>query len=400
MKITYETHYRSEREDGRHVATMAAFLERLRQTTPALAMPEKMAVEEFSEWQKKIKQKVWELLRLDVLLAEAEGQPAPKRISSVQRDGYTVEKWECYPDPFSAVPFLALIPDGASAEHRVPAVMCFPGSNIGKEFMAGEPLLERKTCGLVKYTDCNQMALYMVKNGMAAFVFDNPATAECALEVDKPNDHGAAARVHLCHGLLQNGFSYFGLSAAQKLCALEHILSLSYVDREKIAVSAHSLGCDDAMHIALLREEIKAVVFNDLVCDERQRYYAVTEYEEENMCNNVGNWHEVPGAHAFYGRPDLLAALAPRFLALNEGGAQVYLDQIRRAYGLFGAEDRLQISHYPKYREESSRSKQYDPPKFGLSADAFFEFTNTDAPDHSFREEPSIALLKKAFGSE
>ena len=79
MKITYETHYRSEREDGRHVATMAAFLERLRQTTPVLAMPEKMAVEEFSEWQKKIKQKVWELLRLDVLLTEAEGQPEPYR---------------------------------------------------------------------------------------------------------------------------------------------------------------------------------------------------------------------------------------------------------------------------------------------------------------------------------
>lgn len=37
-------------------------------------------------------------------------------------------------------------------------------------------------------------------------------------------------------------------------------------------------------------------------------------------------------------------------------------------------------------------------PKYGLTPEEFFEYTGTDAPDHSFRKEVSIAFLKKLFG--
>lgn len=397
MKITYDTHYRSARSDGRHVSTMAAFLERLRNTPTALALPTELSAESFDTWRASLKAKVRELLNVDFWLKEAEGQPAPRLISSIKRDTHTVEKWEFYPDAYSAVPFLALIPNNASKEAPVPAVMCFPGSTFSKEFLAGEPLLEAANCHMQSFPDRNRMALYIVKAGMAAFVFDNPETAECSLPIEREGDFGGKARVQLCHGLLHSGYSYFGLSTAQKLCALSFIKTLPYVDTERLAVSAHSLGCDDAMHVALLCDEIKAIVFNDLVADAKQRYYATTEYDETKMCNDVGAWHVVPGVYSYYDRTDILSALAPKWLALNEGGAEYYLDKIRRAYGLFDASDKLQITHYPKYTAKESRSKQYMPPRAGLSADGYFEFTNTDAPDHSYREEPSIKLLKKAF---
>ena len=40
MKISYETHYKSKREDGRHTSTMAAFMDRLRKTERLLKYPE------------------------------------------------------------------------------------------------------------------------------------------------------------------------------------------------------------------------------------------------------------------------------------------------------------------------------------------------------------------------
>lgn len=60
----------------------------------------------------------------------------------------------------------------------------------------------------------------------------------------------------------------------------------------------------------------------------------------------------------------------------------------------------MQITHYPKYQSEEMRSKVYEPPMYGLSDETYFAYTNTDAPDHSFRKEPSIALLKKALQIE
>lgn len=36
-------------------------------------------------------------------------------------------------------------------------------------------------------------------------------------------------------------------------------------------------------------------------------------------------------------------------------------------------------------------------PLYGLRKEAYFEHCSVDAPDYSFREEPSIRFLKKCF---
>jgi hypothetical protein len=72
-------------------------------------------------------------------LPEVPPQPAPRRLWAEARDGYVLEKWERYPEPGSVVPFLILVPEAANQGHRVPAVMCFPGSSDTKENLAGAP---------------------------------------------------------------------------------------------------------------------------------------------------------------------------------------------------------------------------------------------------------------------
>ncbi len=396
MHFSYEKDFKSHRSDGRHTYTLAAYMDYLRNLKPALSFPESASAAEFSAWQKKVRDKAWELL----LLPPLSEQPAPVLLSVVQRDGYRVEKWEFYPDDYSAVPCLMLIPDKASASTPLPAVFCLPGSVGSKEFLADEPLLEGRAGSFAKYPERNKIAKHVVENGMIAIAFDNPATAECAIPIDAEVDYGANARVHLCHGLSQAGFSYAGVSVFQKLCFLDFLKTLSFVDQGKIGVAAHSLGTVDAIFLGLLCDEIKAIIVNDFVGDDRERYVSVTEEDEREMTQNCGNWHEIFGIFRWFARPDLCAALAPKYLALNEGGAEHHLDKVRAAYRINGCEDHLLISYYPKYKDASSRTMHGVPPLYGLKDKEYYEWHYVDAPDHSFRVTPSIELLNKAFGEK
>ncbi len=392
MKMTYDTHFKSTRDDGRFYSTMAAQMQKMRDAVPALAFPENISKENFDSWRASVKEKMLELMCLPAFTE----QPAPVRISTVKREGYHVERWEFYPDDYAVVPFLILIPDTATKETPAPGVLCFPGSVFSKESLAGEPLLDSPKCRFNKYPDRNPIAKHMVENGMVAFAFDNPETAEVALHCEMEGNY-YQSRSQMCHGILQNGESYFGISFFQKLCFMKILKQFDFVDQSRLAVAGHSLGCDDVMRVALACDEIRAVVFNDFVCDERHRYFSITEYEETAMSNDSGIWHIVPGQFRYFSRVDILCALAPKYLCLNEGGAEYHLDMIRKAYALNGASDHLQISHYPKYKDESSRSAIYEPPMYGLSDESYFEYSNVDAPDHSFRREPSVMFLKRVF---
>ena len=115
------------------------------------------------------------------------------------------------------------------------------------------------------------------------------------------------------------------------------------------------------------------------------------------MTQNTGNWHEIPGLWKWFSHQDLLAALAPKYLACNEGGAEKYIETIRRGYEAAEVPDHLQISHYPMYADPVKRTHHGDLPKYGLSEESYFGYCYVDAPDHSFRKDPSISFLKKCF---
>lgn len=393
MNLSYNTHFKSQRPDGRLTSSLAAHMEQMRRTKPLLALPNKISPEEFPVWKKNVCEKIRELL----LMPEFTEQPEPVRLSRVQRDGYAVEKWELYPDPISVVPFLVLIPDGVDRTHPAPGVICIPGSIHSKEFISGEPLIDRPACRFEKYPERNRMAKYMAEHGMVAFAFDNPETAECALDIEREGDYGSYSRSQMCFGYIQSGLCYAGISVFQKLCCIRFMKTLPFIDSSRIAVSSHSLGSLPALFLGLLSDDVKAVVFNDFVCDPRERYMSITEEPENRMTQNTGNWHEIPGLWKWFSHQDLLAALAPKYLACNEGGAERYLDTVRHGYALAGVPDRLQISEYPKYADVTNRTHPEALPKYGLSEEAYFEHCYVDAAGHSFREEPSIRFLKKCF---
>ena len=396
LNLSYEEHFSSKRPDGRYVSTMAAFMARLRDMKPTLSLPENLTQESFSAWQKQVKETLYQQLAMP----EATDQPAPVKLETHQRDGYRVERWEFYPDDYTAVPFLVMIPDTATPENQVPGVMCYLGSAVNKEFVCDEPQDPHPNRAGIKYPERNKMGLYMVQNGMVSFVFENPGTAESS--VLTPPELGAThmyTRTVLCHGLLDTGMNYVGLTVFQRLQFLKWLDMFPYVDQNRLGISSHSLGTEAAIAVGLLDDRIKGIVLNDFLHDDRRRYVAITEQKKEKMSQDIGNWHIMPGKMATYGYQDMCAAFAPRYLSLNEGGCYELTEIVRRAYRFCNAEENFQVNYYPAFADPATRTKNENMPMYGLTSEGYYkDYSYVIVSDHSFRAEPALRLLKKAFG--
>ncbi len=170
--FTWEDNFRSKRQDGRHLSSLAAMMSEVRGATPQLAYKPGLNRDGFCLWQQQVKEKLRELMQFPAWTV----QPEPVCLNSEPRDGYRLEKWEFYPDSFSAVPVLMLIPEEASASHPVPGVLCFPGSVHSKELLAGEAGFQHPNCMSRRlFLERNAQALHIVRAGMVAVAFDNPA---------------------------------------------------------------------------------------------------------------------------------------------------------------------------------------------------------------------------------
>ena len=389
--FSYEKNF-SPDGDGRCRTSFAAWRSRLCSTPPELEFRRECAAspEIFGRWREQVKRRLGDLL----MMPEADpAGPDPVLLKREPRDGYFLEWYEAYPDRWSAVPFLLLRPEKAIGPR--PAVLCFPGSHHPKEALAGEPMPDSSNCPGVRFPERNCQALHYVRKGYIALAFDNPGTALLAEQDSGREETQWGIRTKLVQGLLCAGTTYPGWSLFQKRVVLDWLVKQPWSDPARIAVSGHSLGSEIALFMGLLDDRVSAVVFNDFLSDQRKRWCAVTEIEAREF-RDSGNWHVVPGLWKYFTFPDMLAALAPKFLAANEGGAEEFLDKVRTAYAACGVPDRFQVSYYPKFADAA---KKHAPvPWQGLSSKAYYEdYCSVDVPDHSFRPEPSLKLLELAF---
>lgn len=371
LALTYEKNF-APRADGRYVCTMAAHMAMLRDRKPRLALPEALTEQTFAAWQAAVKQ----VLKKQLSLPPVGAQPAPVMLSSVQRDGYRTEKWEFYPDDFTVVPFLVLIPDGVTAQAPAPAVMCYLDSCDNKEFAAGEPLLDHPNCQ--QNESATPFAQIYAQNGLVTFVFDNPGIGECSIQSDPAlGATQSYIREILCHGLLETGCGYVGLTVFQRLQFLQWLDSFPYADQGKLAIAAHGLGTEAAIAVGLLDSRIQAIVYGDILRDDRHHYVAATEEPGPIMAQDVSKWHTIPGKMADYSYADLCAAFAPRYLGLCEGSNEEFVKTVRNAYAFCNAESALQVGATVKNGETLpkqglSHHQIYAAPVFSTTAELKF----------------------------
>ncbi|MAF65275.1 MAG: hypothetical protein CMJ84_06410 [Planctomycetes bacterium] len=370
----------SGREDGRFVDTAGFVHAYIKEHKPKLAFDPHMDPSEFPAWRERLRQKVFELMAFP----EVAAQPVPKRVAVEQRDGYQLQRWEAYPEPFSVVPFLMLVPDGTSARSPAPAVMCFPGYSGSKEGMAGEPELnDRKLNWSEQKRRDNSFALHYVRQGMITVAIDNPARAEA--------DSDLRGLAEISRAMIWAGRNYLGISVFHKTQILKWLAQLDIVDAKRIATCGLSLGSDPADIVGLLNPDlVSAVIHNDFLCDWREQTIAMNAYA-------ATAWHVVPGMYAWFDAPDIQAALAPRHLLFTEGGRTPHINRVRAAYEMADAAKNVQVYYYNKYATPDLRLYDDKPIPEGLTDKEYFLYANVDVADHRFHPEHAVPWLADVF---
>ena len=358
--------FRTDRADGRFITSAGFIHEYYKHLKPKLAFDPEMSRNEFLDWRKKVRAKLFELMCFPEF---DEKQPKPRLIWSEPRDGYTIQRWEIYPEPYSVVPFLMLIPDGATASNPAPGVLCFPGSFSSKESLCGELELNGEPCSH-RWAAYNKMALEFIRAGMVSVAVENPATNELADPICMDSYEFSVHTMWI-------GRCYESVSAYQKYCILQWLKTQPIVDATRIGVSGHSLGAKPALILGVLDPDVRAVVWNDSVGSWRQR--AVVRNLER-----IGTFQYVPGLLQYFDYPDLMAALAPTAFCISEGGRLEFRDMIQKAFDIAGEPDNFAFYFYPALADPANRHYDYAPMREGIGIEEFLLYANCDAKNHRF----------------
>ena len=366
----------SSRSDGRFLSSRGAVQQLMRTQTPALAFNPDMKPSDFVRWQSDMKVAMKRLMRHPSVEI-----PAPRRVKTVTREGYRVEKWESYPLDGAVVPYLVVIPDGVDAAHPAPAALCIPGFGQTKELLAGETIGDFDLSGApVDGPGKNAMALHYVHKGLVAVVVDNVSFGELM-------DNGRADYLNTSRMLLEMGWSYLGLTSWQDKVVLDWMKTQSCIDRERILVSGFSLGTEPLMVLGLLDDSIYAFVYNDFLCATRERIMTMTRPDANGnrpFPNSIE--HLIPEFLTEFDFPDIVAALAPRPVICTEGGLDRDFRKIEKAYELSGASGNFTYRHYAKYADPAMRMDVQEVPE-GIDRTQFFRIVNCDPSQHYFKTE-------------
>lgn len=385
---------RSPRNDQRHVSSRGIVQTMLEGIRPACGFSPEMAPEAFPAWRDKVREAMKKLMKFP-LHAHL---PAPVLVEAVQRDRYRAEKWEAYPFPGAAVPFLVLIPDAASAENPVPVVFCIPGSDQTKEELAAETSTDLSQPP-VEQPGNNAMAYHYVKQGWAAIVVDNAGTGE-----EGDADHAAGRSSHdyenLARFLLEMDWSWLGYTSYTDQCILDWVKTRPWVRKNRIILSGFSLGTEPMMVLGILNPDIFAFVYNDFLCRTLERAKVMTVPDNKGVRSAPNSIrHLIPGFWQQFDFPDIVAALAPRPVICTEGGLDRDFKLISGAYRMAGAPEHFQYRHQPKFADAARRWQGSRLPA-GLDRNAFFRLANVDPRNHFFKKDLVIPWIKSLLSKE
>lgn len=382
----------TERPDGRYVSSRGVVHAMLKRTVPEYTFRPDFSKAEFKQWQQGVSRAMADIMRHPPM----DNLPAPRRVSSEQKDGYRVEKWESYPLEEAVVPFLVLIPDKVNKQHSAPAVMCIPGSGETKETAAGQPELHPRFQEDEPFERWI-IALPYVRKGLVAVVVDNPGAGE-ASDLERytiaPNyQYEAVARY-----LLELGWSYLGYSSYCDLHILNWMKQQEFINKERILISGFSLGTEPLMVMGALDRSIYGFIFNDFLCRTLERAIVMTEpnkYGVRPFPNSIR--HLIPEFWCKFDFPDIVASFAPRPIIFTEGGLDRDLNLVSRAYEIAGKKENASIFFYPKYSHPADRQMLDRLPE-GINRKTYFNLVNVDDPMHDIKSNLTIPWLVEVLG--
>lgn len=309
-----------------------------------------------------------------------------------------MEKWESYPFPNAAVPFLVLVPDSATPQRPAPVLFCIPGSDQTKEELAAETSAELENASLPR-PGPNAMAWHYVREGWVAVVVDNAGAGE---QGDAERAAGRASHDYdnLARLLLEMDWSWLGYTSYTDQCILNWVKKLPFIQKNHIILSGFSLGTEPMMVLGVLNPDIYAFVYNDFLCRTLERAQTMTK-PSANGSRPAPNSirHLIPGFWQQFDFPDIVASLAPRPVICTEGGLDRDFGLIAQAYRMAGREDAFRFLHQPRFADPAKRWQGERLPS-GLDRTEFFRLANVDPRNHFFKKDAVIPWIKSLLDAE
>lgn len=382
--------FTTSRPDGRYVSSRAIVHNLMKNNPPRLQYHPGMSSAQFASWQTSVSEAMARLMNHPVVA----DMPAPVRLGSWQRDGYRLERWECYPLEGAAVPYVVLIPDGVSASSPAPAVLCIPGFGQTKELLAGETAVDPDQS--VTNPTRNAMAYNLVKEGYVAVAVDNPGCGEPS-DLELVSGAGGSDYVTLSRALLELDWSYLGYTSYVDKVILDWMKTQPEMRSDRLVVSGFSLGTEPLMALGVMDPDIYAFVYNDFLCTTRERALVMTLPDANGRRpwpNDIS--HLIPGFLGEFDFPDIVAALAPRPVICTEGGMDRDFNSVSDAFATAGAPEAFEYHHYEKFVPDSARV-YLDSMPAGIDRAEFFRLANVDPPRHYFKSEHIIPWLRRVL---
>lgn len=368
-------------------STRVAARQLTQRNAPRLSADTTLGKKQLAAWRKEMSRAMTKLMQ-----HPAHEAAPPVKVGQAQRKGYRIERWQSYPLPHTAVNFYVLIPDGVSSTSPTRGgVLCIPGFGQTKELLAGEPAGNYDLSATPdREHGKSAMARFFVERGLVAVAVDNPSFGELS-------DNGTADYLYTSRLLLEQNWSYLGLTSWQDRVILNWLKHQPYIDRRNLIVSGFSLGTEPMMVLGLLDNDITAFVYNDFLCRTRERILVMDKPDAQgNRAFPNSIEHLIPGFLTEFDFPDIVAALAPRPVICTEGGLDRDFRIIEKVYRNAGAPHAFEYHHYAKYADPASRVMlNADTLPNNLDRNQFFRLANVDAPNHYFKSEHILPWLDR-----
>lgn len=295
--------------------------------------------QEFEAWSQALRARVTELLG---------GFPAEK----VDLDLEVVERWEFETHRMEKVvyrtdvdvwvPAYILYPRKGAGPF--PGVVALHGHGAGKVGVVG---FKPDGSGPAEAEDYHKsMGVRLVERGMVVIAPEQACFGERRDEATAASgDPKANTCRHVSFYAQLLGKTVLGMRVYDAMRAIDVLQSLPEVDPERIGCIGISGGGTTTLFTSALEPRIKAAVIASYLNTFRESILAMRHCE----CNYV------PGILRYAEMPDIACAIAPRSLFVESGtrdrifpiaGTERAVEQVKKAYALLGAEDRLDYDFF------------------------------------------------------
>jgi len=292
--------------------------------------------EDFSEWQKRARAKLWELLGLDMITACDLDFLVE---SKTETDEYYEIRFSFQSEEGYYAPAVVRIPKGLKG--KIAPMICLQGHSKGMHISLGQPKYpgDEET---IKGGD-RDFAVHALKNGYAPVVLEQRYMGECGGDENGPGCHPSATRPGALSVMptLMTGRTAIG-ERVWDISRLIDVLEKEFpeLDTDNVYCMGNSGGGTATFYAACIEERIKGAIPCCAVCTYLDSIVAMMHC----ACNYI------PSVSKYFDMGDLAGLVAPRALVVVSGkddvifpieGAKRSVELARVAYRAAGCEEKL-----------------------------------------------------------